>query len=327
MLRVATRMVPPCQAAMRVLVTGGAGFIGGNLTRALAARGDEVLVFDNLVASRSTSAIDGVPGATFVHGDVRCPEDFAQLGTAPFDRVYHLAGSFANELSVEFPAIDLRSNVDGTRNTLAFARQVGCGLFIYTGSSSSYGAVSLPMSEGATCAPQTPYAQTKLEGERSVRASGLPSALFRLFNVYGPGDPPGRYRNAIPNMMRMLEDEGSVLRVFGREATRDFTYVDDVVRVLLDAHLAVGELVNVGSGNETQILELARLVLSIFGLPAERVRLELPRSWDRIPRRCASTERLERLLGFKPTTALRQGLERTAEWLYANRFITRRVLR
>ena len=146
-------------------------------------------------------------------------------------------------------------------------------------------------------------------GETYVRSSGLPYAIFRLFNVYGPGDPPGRYRNAVPNMMRAL-DSGGPIRIFGRDATRDFTYVDDVVRVLLDAPRAAGQVVNVGTGQETPIIELARQILRLFDLPESRMSFEEPRSWDRVVRRCASVERLQALYGWVPSTPLADGLAR-----------------
>jgi UDP-glucose 4-epimerase len=311
---------------MRVLVTGGAGFIGGNLVGALVARGDEVVVLDNLATTHSLAALAGVvDDVAFVHGDVRCPEDLARLGRAPFERVYHLAGSFANELSLEAPQLDARSNVDGTRNVVAFAREVGCGLFVYAGTSSSYGDAPPPADEDAPVRPQTPYARNKLEAERCVRSSGLPHVALRLFNVYGPGDPPGRYRNVIPNMMRALDGEDAKLRVFGRDATRDFSYVADVVRVLLEAERGVGQLVNVGTGVETPIVALAGEILRLFGLPADRLTLEPARAWDGVTRRCASTARLERLFGHRPQTPLLHGLRATARWLHAAGHITRAV--
>lgn len=301
---------------MRVLVTGGAGFIGGNLVRALASRGDEVVVLDNLATYHSLDAIGSVlDRVRFVHGDVRCEEDFARVGSGPFERVYHLAASFANELSVEHPAIDARCNVAGTRHAVAFAREAGCGLFVYAGSSSSYGDAPPPVDEGAPLRPQTPYARSKHEGEACALGSGLRCAVLRLFNVYGPGDPPGRYRNAIPNMMQALDQPGGRMRVFGEDSTRDFTYVDDVVRVLLDADRAGGHVVNVGSGVETSIVALARQILALFGLPEERLSIEPQRPWDRVTRRCARVDRLEQLVGYVPRTPLAEGLRRTALWL------------
>ncbi len=309
---------------MRVIVTGGAGFIGSNLVRALVEQGHQVVVVDNLAATWSLRVIEDVADRIeFVHGDVRLAEDLERVGPGPFDRVYHLAASFANELSMEYPTIDMRSNIEGTLNVLAMARRVGCGLFVYTGSSSSYGDVPVPFEEDGATRPYTPYAISKQVGETYVRSSGLPYAIFRLFNVYGPGDPPGRYRNAVPNMMRALDTAEGRVRVFGRDATRDFTYVGDVVRALLDAPRALGQVVNVGTGEETPIVELARQILRLFDLPESRISLEEARSWDRVVRRCASVERLRTLFGWVPSTPLDEGLSQAARWLHAAGYVGR----
>jgi nucleoside-diphosphate-sugar epimerase len=310
---------------MRVIVTGGVGFIGSNLVRALVERGDYVVVVDNLATTWSLQLIKDVADRIeFVHGDVRLAEDLERVGPGPFDRVYHLAASFANELSMEYPTIDMRSNIEGTLNVLAMARRVGCGLFVYTGSSSSYGDVPVPFEEDGPTRPYTPYAISKHVGESYVRSAGLPYAILRLFNVYGPGDPPGRYRNAVPNMMQALDRVDGGIRIFGRAATRDFTYVDDVVRVLLDAPRAAGEVVNVGTGLETPIVELARQILLLFGLPESRMSFEEPRAWDRVVRRCASVERLRALFGSVPSTPLADGLRLAAHWMHAAGYVGRK---
>lgn len=310
---------------MRVIVTGGAGFIGSNLVRALVERGHQVVVVDNLATTWSLRLIDDFTDQIeFVHGDVRLAEDLDRVGAGPFDRVYHLAASFANELSMEYPTIDMRSNIEGTLNVLAMARRVGCGVFVYTGSSSSYGDVSVPFEEDGPTRPYTPYAISKHVGESYVRSSGLPYAIFRLFNVYGPGDPPGRYRNAVPNMIRALDGVEGDIRIFGQAATRDFTYVADVVRVLLDAPRATGQVVNVGTGKETPIVELARQLLLLFRLPENRMSLEAPRAWDRVVRRCASVERLRALYGWVPQTPLTDGLRLAAQWMHTAGYVTRK---
>lgn len=309
---------------MRIIVTGGAGFIGSNLVRALVGEGHRVVVLDNLAATWSLRGLDDVADRIeFIHGDVRLAEDLERVGPGPFERVYHLAASFANELSMEYPTIDMRSNIEGTLNVLAMARRVGCDLFVYTGSSSSYGDVPVPFEEDGVTRPYTPYAISKQVGETYVRASGLPFAIFRLFNVYGPGDPPGRYRNAVPNMMQSLDAADGRIRVFGREATRDFTYVDDVVRALLDAPRALGQVVNVGTGSETPIVELARQILRLFDLPESRICFEEPRPWDRVVRRCASVERLRSLYDWVPSTPLADGLRSAADWMRAAGYVGR----
>jgi nucleoside-diphosphate-sugar epimerase len=309
---------------MRVIVTGGAGFIGSNLVRALVERRDQVVVVDNLVTACSLRLIEDVAARIeFVHGDVRFAEDLDRVGPGPVDRVYHLAASFANELSMEYPAIDLHSNIQGTLNVLAMAQRLGCRLFVYTGSSSSYGDVDVPFDEDGPTRPYTPYAISKQVGESHVCASGLPHAVFRLFNVYGPGDPPGRYRNAVPNMIRMLDRPDARVSIFGRAATRDFTYVDDVVRVLLEAPRAAGHIVNVGTGQDTPVVELARQILRLFDLPESRLSFEEPRAWDRVVRRCASVERLRALFGWVPSTPLAEGLRHAARWMHEAGYIRR----
>src|SRR5689334_7974929 len=186
---------------MRILVTGGAGFIGSRLVPALVAGGHEVVVVDDLSSSGSWRPLARVKSdVALVAADLRDEAALARLPGGACDRVYHLAASFANERSIEDPDHDRSVNVDGTRAVLAHAAERGVGLFVYTGSSSSYGDVEPPFREDGPQRPGTPYACSKLEAEQLVRAAQLPSAVFRLFNVYGPGDPPGRFRNAIPNM-------------------------------------------------------------------------------------------------------------------------------
>ncbi|HEY3820510.1 MAG TPA: NAD-dependent epimerase/dehydratase family protein [Polyangiaceae bacterium] len=305
-----------------MLITGGAGFIGSNLVGEWHRRGAEITVFDNLVSTCSLRLIERfLGGVRFVHGDIRAKEDFSRLPAGPYDRVYHLAASFANELSMEQPDLDVRTNVEGTRNVVEHARRAGCGLLVYTGSSSSYGDVPVPMSEDGPLRPQTPYAASKLAGEQLVRGSSLPFAILRLFNVYGPGDSPGKYRNAVPNMFAALNDPEGLLRVFGEDATRDFTYVGDLMRVLLDADRARGRVMNVASGTETPIVDLARAILAIRGRPLERMVLGPRRDWDRVVRRRADVTHLRQSYGEVPATPIDEGLHRTFAWLVESGYV------
>jgi nucleoside-diphosphate-sugar epimerase len=310
----------------RILVTGGAGFIGSRLVWPLAAAGHRVVVADNLTTTHSLCLLEGVLDAIeFVHLDVRCPEDFERLPRGPFDRVFHLAASFANALSLEHPMLDARTNVEGTINVIRHAQRAGCGLFVYTGSSSSYGDAPLPFTEEGPMRAATPYASSKLAAEQLVRACGLPFAVFRLFNVYGPGDPPGPYRNAIPNMVKALDAPAGSIRLFGADATRDFTFVDDAIRVLANPEPAIGQVVNIGTGVEVNVADVARSLVRLFDLPDARIHRAERRSWDRVVRRVADVTRLSSLYGVLPSTPLEDGLARTVRWLVDAGYVARRM--
>lgn len=311
---------------MRVLVTGAAGFLGARLCGALVARGDAVVAVDDLSACPGARLLDGIEDCIDLHVlDVRSRHRLHGLPSGGFDRVYHLASSFANARSLEEPARDYAINVAGTANVLELARARGCGLFIYTGSSSSYGAVSVPFREEGPMKPETPYARTKLRGEELVAASGLDYAVLRLFNVYGPGDYPGRYRNVIPSFVAQATAPNPGLVVTGGDATRDFTYVDDVMACLLESDRAAGRIVNVGTGVETPTLDLADWVRRRFALPPDSVTVTRRRSWDTIVRRCADTTLLRTLFARPATTPLAKGLSTTVCWLADSGFLRGRA--
>lgn len=276
---------------MRVLVTGGAGFIGSALCKGLSDAGHSVTVFDNLVCGRQAPE-----GVEFVHGDVSCWEDFIQIQKASFDVVYHLAASFANEKSIGNHLLDAKSNIIGTINVCRYAETCGVGRVIYTGSSSSYGGCesSLPFHEDGPVKPSTPYALSKHVGEFYIQNSGLPYTIVRLFNVFGPGDIPGTYRNAIPNMIRDALLKGTVF-VTGGQATRDFTYIHKLVPFLVDCMESKPRdsvVVNACSGVERPMVYVAKLLASELGA---EVMVQPPREWDSVIRRVGNTDRLLRL--------------------------------
>jgi nucleoside-diphosphate-sugar epimerase len=309
---------------MRILVTGGAGFIGSRLMHALVAKDHEVVAFDDLSGPGSWNAVrDLASRATLVEGDIRRQEDLARLPPGPWDRVYHLAASFANARSLHDPETDRSVNAGGTEMVLAHARSRGTGLFVYTGSSSSYGDLPPPFREDSESRPHTPYARSKLAGERLVQASGIPFAVLRLFNVYGPGDPPGQWRNAIPNMALAISQTGKV-PLLGGSATRDFTFVDDVVAVMLRADRAAGLVVNVGTGHDTAMRGVAEGMLRILDRPSDCIDEKPSRPWDTVERRVADTSRLRECFGSVPSTPFPQGLFATLEWLFEMKYISLR---
>jgi len=309
---------------VNVLVTGGAGFVGSRLAIALAAEGHHVVVADNLSANGSWHLL-GRPAERIerVHADIRIADDLARIPGGAWDRVYHLAASFANARSVAYPELDETTNVLGTENVLAHARARGCGLFVYAGSSSSYGDVAAPFREDGPLEPGTPYAHTKLAGEARVRGSGLPHAILRLFNVFGPGDVPDPWRNAIPNMIAALHGAEGRITLFGEGATRDFTFVDDVVRALGQADRALGETINVATGVETPVRALAETIARLADASRDRIVLGERRSWDRVVRRVADVSRMREIFGWVPETPLEEGLAATLAWLRAEGHVGR----
>jgi len=309
---------------MKALVTGGAGFIGKALVNELVRCGkyEKIVVFDNLVTNP-----EGVPmGCHFVHGDIRIADDVDRLKfSGPYDVTFHLAASFANELSVNYPRIDLGSNVTGTVNLLTILDK-DLGMFVYAASSSSYGnSRGSSFEETDPASPSTPYAMSKHVAEDYVQLIAQRWVSFRLFNVFGPGDVPGRFRNVIPNMIAWSMLRGS-FTTYGEEvgAGRDFTYVEDVVRVIaLAPLLPANEVYNLCSGKLTTVALISSLIESalepIIGKPVTVYRKPI-REWDTVVRRWGDNQKIAGVLDrLKKSTELRtfQGNEaqETIEWV------------
>jgi len=310
-------------AGSTVLVTGGAGCIGSNLTRALAVEGAaRVLVLDDL-SSASRWNVPDHPTVHYTQGSVLDDEALRAAFKDKPDYVFHLAALFANQKSVDHPEQDLMVNGLGTLKVLQFAHLAGVRRVVYASSGCSvYGsAAPLPLREDFVSIDlDTPYQITKLLGELYCNFFfhyyKLPVVRARFFNVYGPGEIPGRYRNVIPNFLYWALHKQPLPITGTGEETRDFTYVDDVIQGLLSAGVAneaVGEAMNFASGREVTVAHLAGLINELTGNPAG-VRYVPRRSWDNITRRCASVEKAGRLLGYRPHTEFDTGVRRTWEW-------------
>ncbi|RLI41291.1 nucleotide sugar epimerase [Candidatus Bathyarchaeota archaeon] len=313
----------------RILITGGAGCIGSNLVRTLLkAEPEKIIVIDDLSASYEWN-LPKDPRVFFIHGSVLDDEKMKRAFSFKPHYVFHLAAHFANQNSVDHPETDLLVNGLGTLKTLQYSQLVGCvERFVFASSGCSvYGSQApLPLREDfVSLHLDTPYQIHKLLGELYCNYFhdyyGLPVAIARYFNVYGPGEVPGKYRNVIPNFI-WWAIHGQPLPITGTgEETRDFTFVEDIVEGTLRMGVipeAVGEAINLASERETKIIDLANMINEITGNKAGVV-FKPRRDWDRAVRRRASIEKARRLLGYNPKTDIKTGLKRTYQWIAENK--------
>ena len=310
-----------------VLVTGGAGAIGSNLTRALAKAGAKmVIVLDNLSAGYKWN-VPSLPNIMFVEGNITNDTDLKRVFNEKPEIVFHLAAFFANQNSVDYPEKDLWVNGFGTLKLLEYSRLTGVKRFIYASSGCSIYGSSAPLplkEEFMSMNLSTPYQITKMLGELYCNFFynhyGLPVVKTRFFNSYGPGEVPGQYRNVIPNFIYWAM-KGLPLPITGTgEETRDFTYVMDLVNGLLRAgyyEQAIGQEFNLASGKETRIIDLANMINEAVGNTAG-VKYVSRRRWDTKSRLLASIEKAKELVGYEPKTEFKEGLTNTIDWFKEN---------
>jgi nucleoside-diphosphate-sugar epimerase len=302
------------------LVTGGAGFIGSNLVRALVARGQQVRVLDNLATGRIEN-LDAVKDSIdFMHGDIRSlTVCHAAMQGVRF--VLHQAALASVPRSLQDPVGCSAVNIQGTLNLLVAARDQGVERFVFASSSSVYGDTpTLPKSESMTPTPQSPYAVSKLTGEHFcrvfARAYGLKTVALRYFNIYGPRqDPASAYAAVIPLFISHCMN-GTAATIFGDGSqSRDFTFVEDCVAANLlacEAPVAGGEVCNIGARSRITIMELHALIQRLTGRSFPP-RLEAPRTGD-VQHSQADIVRATTLLGYAPRHDLEAGLSHTVEW-------------
>lgn len=304
----------------RVLVTGGAGFIGCNLVRRLLREGARVTVLDDLFTGR----VENLPrkGFEFVEGSV-CDPAIVEKLVADAEVVFHAAARNI-VVSTKNPREDFETNIGGTLNVLLAARatQGRVKKVLYTSSTSVYGNPKyLPINEDDHLSLLTPYAVSKLGGENYSMAFfesyGVPAAAVRYSNVYGPGqDPANPYCGVVAKFIETLfAGKAPVVHGDGNQ-TRDFTYIDDAVEATVlaaQSDRATGEVFNVGTGVETRVNELATLLARIIGVnvtPQHTNRRDI----DNIRRRVVNIEKTRRTLRWVPNTTLEAGLEATVNW-------------
>ena len=301
----------------RILVTGGAGFVGGQLAHRLVALGARVTVVDDLF----TGQRDAVPAsARFVHGSVTDQGLVTEL-VADAELVFHMAARNIIA-STKNPRDDFETNIGGTLNVLLAARDSNVERVVYTSSASIYGNPrSIPINEDDRLVPLTPYAVSKLAGEHYCVAFyesyGLPAAVVRYSNVYGPYQRPENPYCGVVSKFLIAARTGQALCIHGDGGqTRDYTFVEDAVDATLLAAThprAEGEVFNVGTGVETSVNDLAAAIGRASGCKITVDHIDR-RDIDNIRRRVVNIEKIRRMLRWSPQVTLDRGLAETVRW-------------
>jgi nucleoside-diphosphate-sugar epimerase len=292
----------------KVVVTGGAGFLGSHLSAALLLEGYEVHVVDNLVASKKENVPDGATLHQFDVRDMPALEGlFAELDDVAC--VFHLAALPRVQFSIDNPEEAHDVNVNGTFNVLLASKNAKVKRVLYSASSAAYGdQATLPLREDMTPNPMSPYALHKYLGEEYCRVFsivyGLPTVSMRYFNLYGPGaDPNGPYAQAIIKFIDQRAHGQPMTIVGDGEQTRDSVHVRDVVRANILAmkseKVGKGEMMNIGSGKDYSVNAVAKMI----GGPTVGIE---PRIEPRHTR--ADITRAKELLGWEPTISLEEGI-------------------
>lgn len=306
----------------RIVVTGGAGFIGSHLVGALAGQGDVTVVDNFSVGSRENLRAGDGAAIHVLEADVRDPDTMAQAVRGA-SVVYHLATQCLR-VSLIDPYLVSDVNVTGTLSVLEAARLAGVARFVYVSSSEVYGtAQTAPMTESHPCAPTTVYGASKLAGEQYALAFqatyGLPVVIVRPFNTYGPGSHlEGLYGEVLPKfVLRALAGQPPVIYGDG-EQSRDFTYITDTVRGIVlagECNELVGGVVNIARGEEVTINRLAAIVADTVGAGQPPL-YRPPRPGD-VRRHYADIEVARRTLGYRPQVGIHDGVAQYVEWFRA----------
>jgi len=301
----------------RFLVTGAGGFIGASLVRRLLDAGGEVSILIREDTDPGRLA-DILPKLRVIKGDVAdATVAAAAVAESRPDAVYHLAAHGGAETQKDIPRI-LRTNLMGTSALLDACASSPVRLFVHAGSSSEYGYKSGPMRETDRLEPNSAYAVGKAAATHlcclAAKRSSFAVVTLRLFSVYGPWETPTRL---VPTVLRRCV-AGEGLEMVSRKTARDFVYVGDIIEAMLEREPLVrasGEVINLGTGVQTTMEEFVAAAFEVTGSRSE-IRWEaMPsRVWD-TSMWVASCEKAERLLGWKASTSLREGLRHTLDWI------------
>jgi UDP-glucose 4-epimerase len=310
---------------MKVLITGGAGFIGSSLTKRLIELGHTVIVIDNLSVGRRANVPDK---ALFIEGDVANTRKLNPVFSDGIDAVCHIAGQVSLIRSFNNPLLDLFTNVVGTINIIQLCLKHQVGRLLYAGSMTAYDINEpAPLSETSICKPTSYYGITKYTAERYIHATAnrldldfnFDVTTFRMFNVYGPKqalDNPyqGVLGIFIGNILR-----GEPITIFGDgEQTRDFIYIDDIVNAwirALEDDKTFGKIFNLGSGKRLSINKLADHVLEGFGRKSIACNpIHAPQRPGEQRHMYADISMVRDIIGWRPETSFTEGLKKTIQW-------------
>jgi UDP-glucose 4-epimerase len=312
---------PEKLAGQKIVVTGGAGFVGSNVVRRLLAENASVVVLDDFYTGDDNNLPVGESNLDVVRGSVT-EFDLVRDVIKGASLVFHLAARNII-VSTRNPREDYEVNIGGTLNVLLAARELNTPRVVYSSSTSVYGNPRyLPINEDDATNMLSPYAVSKFAGENYCKAFyesyGLSSAVVRYSNVYGTAQRPDNpYCGVVSKFFESaMNDESPRIHGDG-EQTRDFTYIDDVVEATLLAGIspkADGQVYNVGTGREVSVNQLARTIIEITGAKLEPAYVDR-RDIDNIRRRVVNIEKIRRELRWIPTFTVEQGLRRTYQWL------------
>jgi UDP-glucose 4-epimerase len=302
--------------AMNFLITGAAGFLGSAIANQLAREGHQVRGVDDL-STGDPQLLS--PDVHFTRGDVN---DRPKLWTLlqEVDCVYHLAARVSVPESILYPREYNATNVGGTVSLMEAMRDVGIRRVVLASSGAIYGEQDVqPLSEGQGPKPRSPYAVSKLAAEYYVRTIGslwgIETVALRIFNAYGPGQrmPPSQ-GPVVPYFLKQAMRNGSLVLHGDGSQTRDYVYLDDVVSAMMAAATAPGInglVINIGSGNETSVRDLARLVLKVTGSESNLV--ANPQTSGGVSHMCANIALAEKRLNYKSSISLEYGLRLTLQ--------------
>ena len=316
----------------KILVTGGAGFIGSNMCEYLLHRDYDVVCLDNFITGKHENIVEFLKNEKFelIEGDIRNLED-CQLAVKNVDAVLHLAALGSVPRSIADPVTTNDININGFLNMIVATRDAGIKRFVYAASSSTYGdSESLPKIEEVIGKPLSPYAITKYVGELYAdvfsKTYGVECIGLRYFNVFGRRqDPAGAYAAVIPKFTELLINKDSPIINGDGTFSRDFTYIDNVLQInylalTTSKEEAINQVYNVAFGESStlnQLFEQIKSNLMIYIPEIEGIEpIYGPFRKGDIPHSLASIDKAKKLLGYNPKFSLNQGLEYTIKWYY-----------